>query len=185
MAIGVFEDGKLAAESYYSNDKPVDRNTVFLCDMPLFHVAGLLAVARTPLFFGGAVLVSQKFDPVNTFKNLTDPALGVTHYFCVTQMAALMREKNPPGAMKKLSHLTAMQTGGAPNPPAAVRAWAEDGVAQVDGFGMTEIGSAFSMSPYDVSIIREKAGSVGMPSPFTEGTRVEDPRRLLPWAGGR
>ena len=29
MAIGVFEDGKLAAESYYSNDKPVDRNTVF------------------------------------------------------------------------------------------------------------------------------------------------------------
>lgn len=153
----------------FAQSSAVDRNTVFLCDMPLFHVAGLLAVARTPLFFGGTVLVSQKFDPVNTFKNLTDPALGVTHYFCVTQMAALMREKNPPGAMKKLSHLTAMQTGGAPNPPAAVRAWAEDGVAQVDGFGMTEIGSAFSMPPYDVSIIREKAGSVGMPSPFTQG----------------
>ncbi|WP_428409011.1 AMP-binding protein [Hyphococcus sp.] len=153
----------------FAQSSAVDRNTVFLCDMPLFHVAGLLAVSRTPLFFGGTVLVSQKFDPVNTFKNLTDPALGVTHYFCVTQMAALMREKNPPGAMKKLAHLTAIQTGGAPNPPAAVRAWAEDGVSQVDGFGMTEIGSAFSMPPYDVRIIREKAGSVGMPSPFTEG----------------
>lgn len=153
----------------FAQSSAVDRNTVFLCDMPLFHVAGLLAVSRTPLFFGGTVLVSQKFDPINTFKNLTDPALGVTHYFCVTQMAALMREKNPPGSMKKLSHLTAIQTGGAPNPPAAVLAWAEDGVAQVDGFGMTEIGSAFSMPPHDVSIIKEKAGSVGMPSPFTEG----------------
>ncbi len=153
----------------FAQSSAVDRNTVFLCDMPLFHVAGLLAVSRTPLFFGGTVLVSQKFDPVNTFRNLTDPALGVTHYFCVTQMAALMREKNPPGAMKKLARMTAIQTGGAPNPPAAVKAWAEDGVPQVDGFGMTEIGSAFSMPPHDVRIIREKAGSVGMPSPFTEG----------------
>ena len=147
----------------------VTKDTVFLCDMPLFHVAGLLAVCRTPIFYGGAVLVSQKFDPLNTFKNLTDPELGVTHYFCVTQMAALMREKNAPGAMKQLAHLTAIQTGGAPNPPAAVRAWADDGVAQVDGFGMTEIGSAFSMPPDDLSVIKEKAGSVGMPSLFTEG----------------
>ncbi|WP_375202782.1 AMP-binding protein [Hyphococcus sp.] len=147
----------------------VNQNSVSLCDMPLFHVAGLLAVARTPLFFGGSVVVSQKFDPIKTFENLTDPKLGITYYFCVTQMATLMREKNPAGAMKRLAHLDVLQTGGAPNPPASVRAWAEDGVAQVDGFGMTEIGSAFSMPPHDVSIIKEKAGSVGMPSPFTEG----------------
>jgi len=65
--------------------------------------------------------------------------------------------------------LTAMQTGGAPNPPASVKAWAEDGVPMIDGFGMTEIGSAFSMPPQDLSVIKEKAGAVGMPSPFTEG----------------
>jgi CubicO group peptidase (beta-lactamase class C family) len=29
MALGVFKNGKLTAESFYSNDKPVDRNTVF------------------------------------------------------------------------------------------------------------------------------------------------------------
>lgn len=147
----------------------VSKRSVSLCDMPLFHVAGLFAVARTPIFFGGTVVVSQKFDPLETFKNLTDPKLGITYYFCVTQMAALMREKNAPGAMKKLGHLDVLQTGGAPNPPASVKAWAEDGVRMVDGFGMTEIGSAFSMPPDDMSVIKNKAGSVGMPSPFTEG----------------
>ena len=81
----------------------VTRDTVFLCDMPLFHVAGLLAVSRTPIFYGGTVLVSQKFDPLNTFKNLTDPALGVTHYFCVTQMAALIAGSTVRTNIKRLS----------------------------------------------------------------------------------
>ena len=156
----------------YGLSARVNNNSVNLCDMPLFHVAGLLAVARTTLFFGGTVIVSQKFDPLVTFKNLTDPALGVTHYFCVTQMAALMREKNPSGAMKKLAHLKTLQTGGAPNPPASVRAWVEDGVSMTDGFGMTEIGSAFSMPPHDLAVIGAKAGSVGMPSLFMEAKIV-------------
>jgi fatty-acyl-CoA synthase len=171
---GVIITGRTAFYSAlnYGLSAGVSKDSVFLCDMPLFHVAGLLAVAGTPLFYGGTLVVSQKFDPVVTFKNLIDPALGVTHYFCVTQMAALMRANNPPGAMKKLAHLKAMQTGGAPNPPASVRAWVEDGVPMIDGFGMTEIGSALSMPPHDLSVIGEKAGSVGLPSLFMEAKIV-------------
>ncbi|MEZ5892957.1 MAG: AMP-binding protein [Parvularculaceae bacterium] len=142
--------------------------SVFLCDMPLFHVAGLLAASRTTLFYGGTVVVSQRFDPVGTYENLTDPDLGISHYFCVTQMAAQMRAAHPEGAMKKLSHLKVLQTGGAPNPPASVSAWANDGVRMSDGFGMTEIGSAFNMPAHDLDTIRRKAGSIGFPSMFLE-----------------
>lgn len=171
---GVIITGRTAHYSAlnYGMSAAVTMNSVFLCDMPLFHVAGLLAVAGTPLFYGASVLVSQRFDPVRTFENLTDPALGVTHYFCVTQMAAQMRAAHPDGAMKKLAHLTVLQTGGAPNPPASVSAWANDGVRMSDGFGMTEIGSAFNMPGHDLDMIRRKAGSVGYPSMFLDAKIV-------------
>ena len=148
--------------------------STFLCDMPLFHVAGLLATTRTPLFFGGTLVISQKFDPKITVERLLDEDLGITHYFCVTQMAAMMREYNSPETIKRLSKLTALQTGGAPNPPASVRRWVADGVPMIDGFGMTEIGSALSMTPRDLPTIDRKAGSVGLPSMFLEARVVDE-----------
>ena len=57
---------------------------------------------------------------------------------------------------------------GAPNPPASVRAWADDGVRMANGFGMTEIGSAFCMPPQDLEWIKSKAGTVGLPSLYLE-----------------
>lgn len=158
----------------YGLSAEVSASSVFLCDMPLFHVAGLMAASRTPLLYGGSVLVSPKFDPVVSVRNLLNEDYGVTHYFCVTQMGAMMRASNPPDAIRKLSRLNVLQTGGAPNPPAAVRQWAEDGVRQVDGFGMTEIGSAFSMPPQDLETIKRKAGSVGYPA-FSMRAKIMSP----------
>ena len=63
----------------------VSADSVFLCDMPLFHTAGLYANARTPILAGGTLLVSSGFDPVQTLARLSDPALGITHYFSVPQ----------------------------------------------------------------------------------------------------
>ncbi len=165
-AKGVIITGSTALYSSlnYGLSAEVSAASVFLCDMPLFHVAGLMAASRTPLFYGGTVLVSSKFDPVVSVQNLLNEEYGVTHYFCVTQMGAMMRANNPPETIRKLSRVQVIQTGGAPNPPAAVRQWAEDGVRQVDGFGMTEIGSAFSMPPQDLEVIKKKAGSVGFPA---------------------
>ena len=40
----------------------VGRNSIFLCDMPLFHTAGLFAASRVPLLGGGSVLISKGFD---------------------------------------------------------------------------------------------------------------------------
>src|SRR5262249_11657281 len=66
--------------------------STFLCDMPMFHTAGLFAAARVPLLAGGTVLISQKFDAPVTYSRLADRTLGITHYFCVTQMAMMMRQ---------------------------------------------------------------------------------------------
>ena len=136
--------------------------SVFLCDMPMFHTAGLFAATRVPLVVGGTLHVSQKFDAPVTYERLADRALGITHYFCVTQMAMMMRQL-PGFEGRRLSHLTALITGGAPNPPAHILRWIDDGVMMVNGWGMSEICSATAQPVGDLERIRANPGAVGLP----------------------
>jgi fatty-acyl-CoA synthase len=141
----------------------VDRASTFLCDSPMFHVIGLLTSLRPALMQGGTLLISPGFEPALTNRRLCDPALGITHYFCVPQMAKMLRDApgfDPAG----LKGLHALFTGGAPNPAADILAWLDEGVAMVDGYGMTEAGTVLGM-PLDPALIRQKAGSVGLPAP--------------------
>jgi hypothetical protein len=45
------------ANFIYGND--VTMHSTFLCDMPLFHTAGLFAASRVPIQAGGCVLISK------------------------------------------------------------------------------------------------------------------------------
>lgn len=141
----------------------VTHQSVFLNDAPMFHVIGLVSCVRPPLLHGGAILVSDGFEPARTLARLGDPALGVTHYFCVPQMAHALRG-NPTFAPDKMRGLTAVFTGGAPHPAADIRAWLADGVPIVDGFGMSEAGTVFGM-PIDIPEIDSRAGSAGVAMP--------------------
>ncbi|MCK5747637.1 MAG: AMP-binding protein [Oricola sp.] len=141
----------------------VNEHSVFLCDSPMFHVIGLVTNVRPPMMRGGAVLISDGFVPERTIARLADPALKVTHYFGVPQMAQVLRA-HPDYDPAKLKGLTALFTGGAPHPAANIRAWLGDGVPVVDGFGMSEAGTVFGM-PVDPEIIDRHAGSVGVPTP--------------------
>ncbi len=157
----------------------VTYESVFLCDMPMFHVAGLYSCSRTVLLMGGCVLISEGFDAGKTLARLREPQLGVTHYFCVVQMAQMMRahaEFSPAG----LTKLVALCTGGAPNPRAHIEQWLDDGVAMIDGFGMTEIGSTMSMPLGDSELIRAKAGSVGLPLLSVQARIVDMQERDVP-----
>ena len=140
----------------------LNANSVMYCDMPLFHVAGLMSGARAPLSVGGTLLISPRFDPELALSRLSDPALGVTHTFYVTQMTQTLRE-HPAYAKADLSRLVCLVTGGAPNPAANVQRWLDDGVIMADGFGMSETGSAFNMPIDDPERIRRKVGSSGLP----------------------
>ena len=158
----VTERGAFASTLNFSLGTRLSAASVMLCDMPLFHVAGLMSGARAPLMMGGTVLVSPRFDPALALQRLSDPALGITHTFYVTQITQTLRE-HPDYAKADLSRLVCMVTGGAPNPAANVSRWLDDGVIMADGFGMSEVGSAFNMPIDDPELIRRKAGSSGLP----------------------
>jgi fatty-acyl-CoA synthase len=162
----------------------VGRDSVFLCDMPLFHTAGLFAAARVPLVGGGAVLVSRGFDPQKTLARLGDPALAVTHYFSVPQMAQVLWQQ-PGFDPAKLRNLRYWATGGAPNPAAQIERFLNAGIAMSNGFGMSETGSNYGTPMDDFGKVIAKQGSCGLPYPFIE-TRIvgEDGQDLPPGETG-
>jgi len=141
----------------------VTHASVVLCDSPMFHVIGLITNTRPALMRGGRFLVSDGFSPARTLQRLSDPSLGITHYFCVPQMAASLRAE-PAFDPSKLRRLTAIFSGGAPHATDSIRAWCRDGIPMADGFGMTEAGTVSCM-PLDVPQIEAHAGSAGLIAP--------------------
>jgi fatty-acyl-CoA synthase len=114
---------------------------------------------------------------VVTNERLADGALGITHYFCVPQMAEALRYAD--GFRPEAWSLTALFTGGAPNPPTNIRWWVDQGVAMVDGFGMTEAGTVLGM-PLDPDLIVTHAGAVGLAGPATAVRIVDLHERDVP-----
>jgi len=150
----------------------VTHESVFLVDAPMFHIIGLITSIRPVLMHGGTILVSDGFEPARTLARLGDPELGVTHYFCVPQMAAMLRGL-PSFDASRLRRLTAVFTGGAPHPAADIRAWLAHGIPVVDGYGMSEAGTVFGM-PADPALIDARAGSAGLPMPAVFTRIVDD-----------
>ena len=153
----------------------VTHESVFLVDAPMFHVIGLVTSIRSPLVRGGTVLVSDGFEPSRTMARLSDPQLAVSHYFCVPQMASMLREA-PDFDPANLRGLTGIFTGGAPHSAAAIREWLDDGICVAHGYGMSETGTVFGM-PVNRDVIAAKAGSVGLPTPSVECRIVDSSDR--------
>ena len=141
----------------------VSHESVFLCDTPMFHVIGLITSIHSPLLQGGTVLISSGFDPAITNARLADAALGVSHYFCVPQMAHALKAATN-FEPHRWQSLKALFTGGAPNPPANIRWWLGQGVLMVDGYGMTEAGTLLGMT-LDPAQLDKKAGASGLVPP--------------------
>jgi fatty-acyl-CoA synthase len=155
----------------FGNDVTV--RSVFLCDMPMFHTAGLFAAVRVPLQAGATVLISQGFDPSTTLKRIADPVLGVTHYFSVPQMAQRLWQQ-PGFDPAMLGGLVVYAMGGAPNPAAQIERFVRAGVPMSDGFGMSETGSNFGMPVGDPELLVTKAGSCGLPYLSIRARIVDD-----------
>jgi fatty-acyl-CoA synthase len=136
-----------------------------LCDVPMFHVVGLLAVMHGSLLAGATVHLSDRFAPADTLRRLADPALGVTHYFCVPQMAQALLED--PAAAGADLHGLRVFTGGAPMSAELTLALVERGVRPSNGYGMSENGTILGV-PLDPEIARRKAGSAGIAAPTAE-----------------
>lgn len=156
----------------------VDRSSIILIDTPMFHVIGLVTSVRPFLMQGATIVVSDGFDPTRTLARLSDPALGITHYFCVPQMADRLRAE-PGFDGTALQGLTALFTGGAPHPAASIKAWLDAGVPVADGFGMSEAGTVLGMS-LEPATIMAKAGAAGLAPPGIELTIVDGSGEPVP-----
>ncbi len=157
----------------------VTMRSVFLCDMPLFHTAGLYAAARVPIQAGAGLLISKGFDPVKTLERMTDPALKVSHYFSVPQMAATLWNQ-PSFDATKLKGMVSWAIGGAPNPKAQSERFVNAGIRISEGFGMSETGSNFAMPAHDMEALLRKAGSCGLPLLTVETKIVDDDGNEVP-----
>lgn len=153
----------------------VTTDSVTFCDLPFFHTIGLVAIARTTLMMGATLVISDRFIPERTIDCLNDREIGVSHYFAVPQMATVLRSQANymPERMKLLK---AIFMGGAPLPPPLVQAYLQDGVALVNGYGMSEAGTVMHM-PLDDDAISNRHGSVGFAAPFIEAKIVGEDGR--------
>ncbi len=138
--------------------------SVMLCDPPLFHTVGLFAIAATALQMGGTLVLSDRFHAATTLQRLSDPALGVTHYFGVPQIGQMLVAE-PGFEAADLSRLRAVLMGGSPLPAAVTERFAQRGVVVSNGFGMTETCTVMHM-PLDIETARRRPGCVGAPTPF-------------------
>ena len=141
----------------------VGAGSVLLCDSPMFHTVGLIAVSWTTLQRGAMFAISDRFVPAETIARLLDDGLGATHYFGVPQIArGLLTE--PTYKPRALNRLTAFVVGGAPSPRDLIEQLVDDGVRYINGIGMSETGTIAHM-PRVLELIRKHVGSVGEPAP--------------------
>jgi fatty-acyl-CoA synthase len=126
---------------------------------PLFHAAGLNAVAMPQFHYGGAVLVMKTFDPRECLRLLTDPAMEITHTVGVPTSYAMMSQL-PEFATARFPTVEVAGVGAAPVPLHLLEVWAERGLVLSQSFGMTEV---FSVSFTPPEKAREQIGSAGHP----------------------
>ena len=150
----------------------VSAASVTFSDLPMFHTIGLIAVARTTLMAGGTLVLADRFVPERTLAVLSDPALGITHYFAVPVMAQALLDA-PGFDARILTRLHAIFVGGAPLATDLIERYLECGLLLVNGYGLSEVGTAIHV-PIDRDAVRRSAGTVGLPAPEIEVRLVRD-----------
>ena len=145
--------------------------TVQLVVLPLFHTGGLNCYANPVLHAGGTILVMRAFDPGLALDYLSDPALGITHFFAVPAPYQFMMQ-HPKFQGADLSRLRIAGVGGAPCALAILETWSARGVPLVQGWGMTETSPAGTM--LDAADAIRKVGSAGKALMHTAIRIVDD-----------
>src|SRR5581483_11528786 len=155
----------------------ISPNTVQLVILPLFHTGGLNCYANPVLHAGGTILIMRSFDPGQALDYISDPALGITHFFGVPAPYQFMKQ-HPKFQSADLSRLRISGVGGAPCALAILEAWAARGVALIQGWGMTETSPAGTM--LDAADAIRKVGSAGKAMMHTEIRIVDDRGKDVP-----
>ena len=128
--------------------------------LPTFHIGGLNLYANPVLHLGGANLIARQFDPGLALKTLSDPTLGVTHFFGVPSIYLFLSQHHD-FETSDLSHILSWGCGGAPMPVPVLETYAKRGIIIQLGFGMTETSPTVFLA--DKRRALAKPSSVGKP----------------------
>jgi fatty-acyl-CoA synthase len=138
--------------------------------LPTFHTGGLNLYANPIFHHGGTNIIARNFDPDLTLKTLSDPVLGVTHFFGVPSIY-LFLSQHPDFDRADLSRIQSWGCGGAPMPVTVLNHYAERDIIIQLGFGMTETSPTVFL--IDKHRALKKPTSVGKPLLHTR-VRVVD-----------
>jgi fatty-acyl-CoA synthase len=146
-------------------------NSVFYLVLPTFHTGGLNLYANPCFHLGGTVIVARQFEPELALRTLSDPGLGVTHFFGVPSIYLFMSQ-SPEFEAVDLSRVQSWGCGGAPMPVVLLEQYARRGIIVQLGFGMTETSPTVFL--IDKARSLKKPHSVGKPMPHTRVRVVDD-----------
>ena len=155
----------------------ISPQTVQLVVLPLFHTGGLNCYANPVLHAGGTILIMRTFDPGLALDCISDPALGITHFFAVPAPYQFMMQ-HPKFHDADLTRLQVAGVGGAPCALSILEGWTARGVPLVQGWGMTETSPAGTM--LDAADAIRKLGSAGKAMMHTAIRIADDTGRDVP-----
>jgi fatty-acyl-CoA synthase len=138
--------------------------SALLCDSPMFHQIGLVAICHTAVMTGATLYLSPSFSAAATLERIASRQLRITHYFTVPQVVQTLLGESGFRA-DKMSALRALFVGGAPTPQGVAAACRKLGIKLINGYGSSEAGTIMQMPLDDDWALENKVGSVGKPVP--------------------
>ncbi len=148
------------------------RGDVNLAVAPLFHIGALNALTLRLLVRGGVTVVRRSFDPRQTLHDIEEHR--VSQAFLVPAQLSAMHQTEE-FEQRDISSLRALICAGAPVPPVLLKQYESKGVFVQQAWGLTETSPFATYLPAELTY--EKAGSCGMPMPYTD-VRIVDPFSL-------
>lgn len=131
---------------------------VALCQMPLFHVHGLVASTLSTLLSGGTIVVPSKFNPLSFWRTVRDH--NVTWYSAVPTIHHLLLSRAGDERPAGSEGLRFIRSCSAALPPEMMHKMEQVfGAPVLEAYGMTEASHQMCSNPLPPS--PRKAGSVG------------------------
>jgi long-chain acyl-CoA synthetase len=114
-----------------------DDNTRALCILPLFHVNGEVVTVISPLYFGGSVVIPQKFSASRFWETIAK--YKVNFFSAVPTNLSILLHTNTDTSQLDLSSLKFCICGAAPLPVEVQKAFEKKfGIYIIEGYGLSE-----------------------------------------------
>lgn len=120
-----------------------------MCVLPIHHVNGIVVTLITPLYFGGGVVLNQKFHPDKFFERISIEMVNVVSV--VPTLLQFLLHAKPNTHLYKLGHLRHIICGAGPlTVELALKFEHEFGVPIVHGYGLSETTCYSCFLPIDL-----------------------------------